>query len=318
LFFLNADYLVWFNNLLEGRFVFSPYFTNAQIIGAFFIILVAFVISRITRYIILKKLTKIQGIAETETERHRMLMALHAPLMVLIYLAALRISISILNPPHIMDVYSKIITTLITITATWFAFRFFDVSTEYFINRYKDSEEKVVTSMFPVITKSVKVFTVLIAFILVIQNLGYSVSSLLAGLGIGGLAVALAAQNTLSNIFGSIMIFIDKPFVIGDWIVVKDVEGIVEDVGFRTTKIRTWEKNEVSIPNSIVSNEVIQNFTRRPQRRVNNVLTVTYDTTPEQLEQAIQIVRDILGNHPKIDKETGCTFPNSGTPTWAY
>jgi MscS family membrane protein len=302
--FINADKLIWIDGLLEEKFLFSPYFTNAQIVGALLVILAAFIISRIMRYVISNRLRITRGIAETDVERLSMLKSLHAPVMIIIYLVALRISISILNPPHIMDAYLKIIHVLITITTTWFAFRFFDIATEYLVNKYKDSDEKVVTSMFPIITKSVKVVVVLISFILVIQNLGYSASSLLAGLGIGGLAVAFAAQNTLANIFGSVMIFIDKPFVIGDWIVVKDVEGIVEDVGFRTTRIRTWDKNEVSVPNSIVSNEIIQNFTRRPQRRFREILNVTYDTTPAQIEQAVQIIREIIQNHPKTDKES--------------
>jgi MscS family membrane protein len=289
--------------VLEGNLFFTENFTYAQVASAFLVIFVAFLLSRIAKYFISKKLQKTSGIADTDTEHQSFLMALNSPVMVLIYLIALRIAIYILNPPYILDVYLNILHILITAVICWFIFRFLDVVTQYLVNKYKDSEEKVVTSMFPIITKVVKVFIIIIAFIMVIQNLGYSVSSLLAGLGIGGLAVALAAQDTLANVFGSVMIFIDKPFIIGDWIVVKDVEGVVEDVGFRTTKIRTWERSEVSIPNSVVSKEIIQNFTRRPQRRVSTVLTVTYDTTPEQMEQAIQALREIILNYWNTDKE---------------
>jgi len=137
----------------------------------------------------------------------------------------------------------------------------------------------------------------------VFQLLGYNVSSLLAGLGIGGLAVALALQDTLSNFFGSVFIFLDRPFMVGDWVKIGDIEGIVEDIGFRSTRIRTWLKTLVSIPNKNVANATIDNWSRMPRRRVFQTIGVTYETTADQMEQAVKEIKKIIENDPGVDKD---------------
>ena len=121
------------------------------------------------------------------------------------------------------------------------------------------------------------------ATILAIQNLGYSVSGLLASLGIGGLAVALAAKDTLSNVFGSLMLILDRPFKLGDWIKAGDMEGTVEEIGFRSTRIRTFAKTLITVPNSIIANLPLDNFSRMPKRRIKLTVGVTYATTPAQM-----------------------------------
>lgn len=105
---------------------------------------------------------------------------------------------------------------------------------------------------------------------------------LIAGLGIGGLAIALAAKDTAANLFGSAMIFMDRPFKIGDHILLDNKEGIVEEIGFRSTRIRTWEDSIVSIPNSVVANADIENMGVRRWRRNVIILSLTYDTSPEK------------------------------------
>ena len=142
----------------------------------------------------------------------------------------------------------------------------------------------------------------IICFLWVFQLLGYNVSSLLAGLGIGGLAVALALQDTLSNFFGSVFIFLDRPFMVGDWVKIGDVEGIVEDIGFRSTRIRTWLKTLVSIPNKNVANATIDNWSRMPRRRVFQTIGLTYETTADQMEKAVEEIKKIIENDPGVDK----------------
>jgi small-conductance mechanosensitive channel len=117
-----------------------------------------------------------------------------------------------------------------------------------------------------------------------LQNFDVDVGSVLAGLGIGGLAVALAAKDTIANFFGSVMIFVDQPFQVGDAIVVKGVEGTVEEVGFRSTRIRTPHNSQVSVPNAAFTEVEIDNYGRRRFRRVAATLALTYDTTPEQVQ----------------------------------
>ncbi len=136
-----------------------------------------------------------------------------------------------------------------------------------------------------------------------IQNMGYSISGLLASLGIGGLAVALAARETLSNVFGSLMIIIDRPFNVGDWIKTGDLEGTVEEVGFRSTRIRTFAKTLITVPNNVVASQSIDNFSRMPKRRVMLTVGVTYHTTPAQMREAVSSIRELLENHDAVDPE---------------
>ncbi len=133
---------------------------------------------------------------------------------------------------------------------------------------------------------------------------GINVTALLASLGLGGLAFALAAKDTAANLFGSIAILIDKSIKIGDWIKVNDVEGTVEDIGMRTTKIRTFQKSLVVVPNQIVANSNIENFSRRNSRRIKMHIGLTYDTTNTQIEAIIKDIKNMLLNHSGIDKES--------------
>jgi MscS family membrane protein len=130
--------------------------------------------------------------------------------------------------------------------------------------------------------------------IAILQNNGYNVASLIAGLGIGGLAVALAARETLANFFGSITIFMDRPFKIGDWIKVGNVEGTVEEVGFRSTRVRTFYNSLVSVPNSNLANTDIDNLGLRKYRRLKTVLNLTYSTTPEQMEAFVEGIKALV------------------------
>ena len=129
----------------------------------------------------------------------------------------------------------------------------------------------------------------------------YNVASILAGLGIGGLAVALAAKDTLSNIFGSVAIFIDRPFVVGERVVFGEFDGTVEAIGMRSTKIRTLDGTLVSVPNSLVANSAVNNVARRTTIKNLYTIGVTYDTSYDKLEKALEILREIFKNHPSTD-----------------
>ena len=156
------------------------------------------------------------------------------------------------------------------------------------------TENKLDDQLVPLIRKSLRFFVVTMGIILILQNNGYNVASLIAGLGIGGLAVALAARDTLANFFGSITIFLDRPFRIGDWVTIGKVEGVVEEVGFRSTRIRTFYNSLVSVPNSNVSNSDIDNYGMREYRRLKTVLNLTYATTPEQIEAFVEGIKAIV------------------------
>ncbi len=133
-------------------------------------------------------------------------------------------------------------------------------------------------------------------------ELGFPTYSVLAGLGVGGLAVALAARDSLANLLGSMLIMIEKPFRVGHYVKVSGGEGTVEDVGFRSTRIRTGDNSLISIPNNSVVNATVENLSLRKMRRQRFLIQVTYDTPREKLEQLIAGIKQIITDHPLTNK----------------
>lgn len=166
------------------------------------------------------------------------------------------------------------------------------------------TESRLDDMLFPLVGKSLRITIMLVVGLQTIQALSDKpVTSIIAGLGVGGLAVALAGQDTVRNFFGSLVIIFDKPFAIGDRIVVDGHDGPIESVGFRSTKIRTLEGHVVTIPNGELVNKTVQNIGKRPYIKRTANITVTYDTPPEKVQKAIQIIKDILKNHEGMNEE---------------
>lgn len=185
----------------------------------------------------------------------------------------------------------------------WLFYGLVNVVSDYLADVTSKTESKLDEQLVPLLRKSLKVFVVVIGSLFIIQNSGYNVASLLAGLGIGGLAVALAARDTLANFFGSITIFTDKPFQIGHWVTIGSQEGIVEEVGFRTTRIRTFYNSLISVPNSVIANTAVDNLGLREYRRIRTVLNLTYSTTPEQLEAFVEAIKGVVVATPTMRKD---------------
>ena len=156
----------------------------------------------------------------------------------------------------------------------------------------------------PLVSKSLKTFIVVIGGVMVVQNMtGIEVGPLVASLGIGGLAFALAGKDSIANFFGSLTILLDKPFQVGERIVIEHYDGFVEDVGFRSTRLRTLTGNLVSIPNEKIINSPLENIGRRPHIRWKTMLTLTCGTPPEKVERAIVILYEILDGHEQVNPE---------------
>jgi MscS family membrane protein len=158
--------------------------------------------------------------------------------------------------------------------------------------------------LIPIFAKIVRFLIWAMALVLIAQEWKYNVSGFVAGLGLGGLAFALAAKDALANIFGGIVIIMEKPFSIGDWVQVSDVEGVVEEISFRSTRFRTFDQSLVTIPNSILANQAITNCSRRGKRRVDFYLGIEYGTPHHKIEKCVQEIRDLLHKNPNIHPET--------------
>lgn len=158
--------------------------------------------------------------------------------------------------------------------------------------------------LFPFLSKAVRFIICALAALIVAQEWNYSISGLLAGLGLGGLAFALAAKDMLANIFGGLIILLDKPFVIGDWIQAGDVEGTVEDMNFRSVKVRTFAQAVVTVPNMLLSNEPITNYSRMGKRRITFRLQLRRETEPERIKACAEDIRKLLLENAGVEENS--------------
>lgn len=230
--------------------------------------------------------------------------ALSGPVGWMVLVIGLFLAVSVLSLPEAADLFVLRLFQASTLTiAFWGVLRFIDLLAESFVDVAREREMGVY-HFIPLIKKAARVFLMIIAAILVVQNLGYNVGSLLAGLGIGGLAIALAAQESLGNFFGSVSIVADRPFKVGDWIQVGSrVDGDVEEIGLRSTKVRTWSKTLMSIPNKVMANEIVENWSKMPKRRVKQYVGVTYSTSPENMEGLVEDIRQLLREDEGVHQE---------------
>ena len=166
------------------------------------------------------------------------------------------------------------------------------------------TNQKVEDSMFDFVLKIIRAVIYIIAAFIVFTILGINLNGLVAGVGLGGVIVTLAAQDTAKNLFGGLVIFLDKPFVVGDWIEMSPYEGTVEDITFRSTRVRTFENSLVNIPNSVISNSSIVNWSKMEKRRYKMHLCIELDTPLEKLERFMERVREMLQQRDAIFDET--------------
>lgn len=158
--------------------------------------------------------------------------------------------------------------------------------------------------LLPFIRVGMKIFIIAFGGVIILQEFGYDVTGLIAGLGVGGLALSLAAQDTVANLFGFASIIGDSPFSVGDYIRTPDVEGIVEHVGVRSTRVRQLDQTLITIPNNVLANSAISNFSRMPRRRIDFTVGVTYRTTAAQMRVLLERLRAMLKEWPSADPST--------------
>lgn len=254
----------------------------------------------------------------TEKTKNRMddilFRMLQAPVLLGVMLLAIWIATNRLDlDPKIDAFFSKSYQFLIVLNITWFLVRFANaVIEEYLVPAAEDKTTKYLdNTLVPIVRRGILGVIWAIGMMMALRNVGVDVGALIAGLGIGGLAFALAAQDTIKNIFGGITIFTDRPFRIGDRIKVDGFDGFIEDIGIRSTRLRTFEKRLVTIPNYKIVEASIENVSVEPARRVLMNIGLTYETSVEKMEQAIAILKDIPKTHNDVDsKELTAVFSN--------
>ncbi len=278
------------------------FWINLAIFIVYIILLV--VIARIVRKILFRLSNK-HKIAENEIYAS-FIEAIASSATFVLFSLGVASGISMLEIPHEKwaEIVSIVSNIIVIVAIGLFVLHLADVPSIWFEKLVSKSESKMNKMFLPVIRKTIRAVIIVLTLVQIIDVvIDKPITSLIAGLGIGGLAVALAAQDTLRHFIGSFVLAGDKPFDIGDRVVVDGHDGPIEYIGLRSTRIRTLEGHLVSIPNGELANRTIQNIGKRPYiRRLANI-TITYDTPPEKIQRAIDILKEILDNHEGMDEE---------------
>jgi len=278
--------------------------TLQQIGLAFLFLLGAFIVRTIMVTMLGRRL---QALAErTRTEADDVAVrAILGPLGSLVMVVGLYLAFRVLatgleNVAEWSNTIFKVITTLII---AWGMFRLVDAVAIIAAEMAGKTDSSFDDHLVPLLRKTAKVLVGTMAFLLAAQNLGYSISGVLAGLGLGGFAFALAAKDTIANLFGGVTILIDRPFRVGDWVTFDGTDGVIEEIGLRSTRIRTFAKTLTSVPNQTLANATIENHSLMPKRRIKMTVGVTYDATPDQMRSLVERVEGMLVAKPEIDQE---------------
>ena len=217
--------------------------------------------------------------------------SLEAPVKFAIILLGIWIAIHrLVYPDSFVKVADNAYSILIVLDITWFFGRLFSSLLQVYWGKQSNGQAN---KMMPIIKRTILVIVWLIGIVMALSNVGVNISALLGTLGIGGIAFALAAQDTVKNVFGAFTILTDKPFSIGDTIRVDSYEGTVVDVGVRSTKIMNYDKRIITFPNYKITDTSIVNISSEPMRRVVLNLGLTYDTTSEKMKEALELLKSI-------------------------
>ncbi len=205
-------------------------------------------------------------------------------------------SISIPLYPFVAKLYRISIIALIS-----YAIHSFIGNIPVFSKGFEESKNKTILLFFIRISKIIVIF---LAVVIIFKEFNYDISGIVAGLGLGGLTVALAAQDTASNFFSGMVILFDKPFSIGDWISVGTMEGVVEEMNFRSCRIRTFDNALISVPNSKLSSDNVTNWTKMDKRKAKITFGLVYSTKKDTLQKVCDEIKENLNQYPEIVKDT--------------
>lgn len=212
---------------------------------------------------------------------------------------------------------SNSVSSLLIIAFYWSLYNFSSTTNVIFNHFFNKSGKKLDPAISGLFSSFFHALILFFALATVLSTWGFNISGFIAGLSIGGLAVSLAAKDSLANIFACLVILMDQPFHVGDWIICNNVEGIVESISFRSTNVRTFTQALVYIPNSLIISTPIQNFTNRHMRRLEMTLGVTYDSTREQMEELVRKITEFLRQDPDIvDEGITVAFPIWEPAAW--
>tara|TARA_B100000902_G_scaffold255243_1_gene241685 strand:- start:382 stop:1434 length:1053 start_codon:yes stop_codon:yes gene_type:complete len=289
-----------------GNSLYNWFISLGILIGSFILVKILYwIFSNVFKRITSKTKTNIDDVLLDKLEK---------PLTYLVLIGGYWIAIHFLKfNDSISSVLENVAYLALVLDITTVFSRIFDaLISEVIMPLSEKSESSFDNQLIPVIQKGVRSIIWVLGIIIGLDNIGFDITAMIAGLGIGGLALALAAQDSVKNIFAGIMIFLDKPFRLNDRIQINGHDGSVEEVGLRSTRIRTLEGRIVTIPNCTFTDNSVINVTSQPALKVKLNLGLTYDTNEEQMQNAINILEEIVKDQPQIKDDFAAGFNGFG------
>ena len=307
--FLNYEFL-------GNSFTDYLYFSASFLIGLLLIIPIRLFISKL--------LYKLFGKDNDQNNNEKFNSLLKKPLQYFLTLLVLYFSVQFISLPeflsstdegglNLIEYFDKAFNLFLLITIFWTINRAIDFIGFKLKNKALKTESKVDDQLIPFAIDIAKVLTVVLGLVMILGNVfDVNVTALVTGLGIGGVAFALASKESLENLLGSFTIFFDKPFTVGDIVTLGGVTGTVEKVGFRSTRIRTFDKSVVTVPNKNIISTELDNLGARPVRRVKFNIGLTYDTSVENIKNIVNDIQKLIDEHPMTNQEGKVSFLEFG------
>jgi len=277
-----------------------------QFIAAFLVILAGLIIKRILISIIEKKITEF--VEKTEAEWDDLLFeAITKPVNAFIMIGAVHVAVFLLvfNLENFPTAFiGKSYTVLLGIILIWGVYRLVDVVAHYLDELVANKDEGLKGQFVPLIKKALRILVVIVGALTVLATIGVNITGLAALLSVGALAISMGSKDSVANLVGTVNILTDRPYKVGDWITVgSSIDGDVEEIGFRSTKIRMFDKTLMTVPNGTLATETIKNWSRMPKRRIKMTIGLTYDASPKQMREALKRIETILKEDEGVDQD---------------
>ena len=277
-----------------------------QLVAAFLAILAGLIIKRIALRFLQTRIEKF--VQQTEAEWDDQLFeAIIKPINTFVMIGAVHLAafLLIFNLERFpTELIGKSYTIFLGFTIIWLIYRLVDVAAHYLDELMAKADEGLRGQFTPLIRRALRIVVVIIGTLTVLATIGVNITGLVALGGVLGLAFSMGSQDSVANLVGTINILTDRPYKVGDWITVGgSIDGDVEEIGFRSTKIRMFDKTLMTVPNGKLASETIKNWSRMPKRRIKMTLGLTYDTTPDQMREALKAIETILAEDEGVDQD---------------
>ena len=293
----------WLNNYFGGE-VFG--ITIAQFVLAFATILIGLIVKRILVNYIERKIQSF--VEKTEAKWDDLLFeAIVKPLNAFIMIAALHVAVFFLVvslEKFPVEFIGKSFTVCLGIAIIWLVYRLAEVLATYIDELLSLKDDGLRGQFMPMIRKALRIFVVIVGILTVLATIGVNITGLAALMSVGALAFSMGSKDSVANLVGTFNILSDRPYKVGDWITAGgDIDGDVEEIGLRSTKIRMFDKTLMTVPNGTLAAATIKNWSEMPKRRIKMTIGLTYDTTPDQMRKALKAIEEILATDEGVDQD---------------